>query len=172
MCRAGTSARRLRGRQGPGHPDRYDLTFPKEDTEFPYFTSWIKQQVVDQLGGGQQGARRRRSTAACGVTTTIDSKLQTAAEKAIQGVAAQRERPARVAGRHLQQGRHGPGDGRRRQVRGQRRSTSPPRASASPGSAFKPLRARRGAQARHQPRLHLGVEEADLHPQGRASVSL
>ena len=41
-------------------------------------------------------------------------------------------RPARLARRDLQQGRHGPGDGRRRQLRHRRRSTSPPRASASP----------------------------------------
>ena len=31
--------------------------------KYPYFTSWIKQQVVDQLGGGQQGARRRSRAA-------------------------------------------------------------------------------------------------------------
>src|SRR3954453_11077392 len=29
-------------------PTKDDLTFPKEETEFPYFTSWIKQQVVDR----------------------------------------------------------------------------------------------------------------------------
>ncbi|RKQ87688.1 penicillin-binding protein 1A [Solirubrobacter pauli] len=64
-------------------PTRYDLTFPKEDTEFPYFTSWVKQQVVDQLGGGQQGAAKAFD-GGLRVTTTIDSKLQRAAEKSIK----------------------------------------------------------------------------------------
>ena len=32
------------------------------------------------------------------------------------------------------------------------------------------VRARRGAQAGHLPRLHLGVGEADLHPQGRRAL--
>ncbi len=39
-------------------PVRGDLQPPEEDTDYPYFTSWIKQQVVDQLGGGQEGARQ------------------------------------------------------------------------------------------------------------------
>lgn len=64
-------------------PTGLDLTFPKEDTDFPYFTSWIKQQVVDQLGGGQQGARLAFD-GGLQVTTTIDSKLQRAAESAIE----------------------------------------------------------------------------------------
>jgi penicillin-binding protein 1A len=63
-------------------PTRDDLTFPREDTEYPYFTSWIKQQVVDRLGGGQQGAQLAFE-GGLRVTTTIDSKLQTAAQKAI-----------------------------------------------------------------------------------------
>ncbi|MDA0163712.1 transglycosylase domain-containing protein [Solirubrobacter ginsenosidimutans] len=63
-------------------PTRDDLTFPKEDTEYPYFTSWIKQQVVDRLGGGQQGAQLAFE-GGLRVKTTIDSRLQTAAQKAI-----------------------------------------------------------------------------------------
>src|SRR5689334_7534557 len=31
-------------------PDQGDLQPPEEDTKYPYFTSWIKQQVVDRLG--------------------------------------------------------------------------------------------------------------------------
>src|SRR4051812_625336 len=63
-------------------PTRDDLTFPKEDTEYPYFTSWVKQQVVDRLGGGQQGAQLAFE-GGLRVKTTIDSRLQTAAQKAI-----------------------------------------------------------------------------------------
>jgi penicillin-binding protein 1A len=63
-------------------PTRDDLTFPKEDTEYPYFTSWIKQQVVDRLGGGQIGAQRAFE-GGLRVKTTIDSRLQDAAKDAI-----------------------------------------------------------------------------------------
>src|SRR3954453_17982596 len=65
-------------------PTGFDLTFPREDTDFPYFTSWIKQQVVDRLGGGQQGAQLAFE-GGLKVTTTIDSKLQKAAERAVNG---------------------------------------------------------------------------------------
>jgi penicillin-binding protein 1A len=64
-------------------PDRGDLQPPEEDTEFPYFTSWIKQQVVDQLGGGQEGARLAFE-GGLEVRTTIDSEMQRAAEQAIE----------------------------------------------------------------------------------------
>ena len=39
-------------------PTEDQVTPPKEDTTYPYFTSWVKQQVVDELGGGQVGALR------------------------------------------------------------------------------------------------------------------
>jgi penicillin-binding protein 1A len=64
-------------------PTRHDVQPPQEDTKYPYFTSWIKQQVVDQLGGGQTGARQAfegRLT----IQTTIDSRFQTAADNAIR----------------------------------------------------------------------------------------
>jgi penicillin-binding protein 1A len=64
-------------------PDQGDLQPPAEDTEFPYFTSWIKQQVVDRLGGGQEGARRAFEGGLT-VQTTIDSDLQEAAEASIR----------------------------------------------------------------------------------------
>ena len=63
-------------------PLRGDLQPPAEDTEYPYFTSWVKQQVVDRLGGGQEGARRAFE-GGLKVHTTIDGKLQAAAEQAI-----------------------------------------------------------------------------------------
>jgi penicillin-binding protein 1A len=64
-------------------PSGLDLTVPREDTKYPYFTSWIKQQIVDRLGGGQQGAQRAFE-GGLQVKTTIDSKLQKAAEDAIR----------------------------------------------------------------------------------------
>src|SRR3954453_21812591 len=63
-------------------PSALDLTVPKEDTKYPYFTSWIKQQVVDRLGGGQQGAQKAFE-GGLQVKTTIDSKLQDAAQQAV-----------------------------------------------------------------------------------------
>jgi penicillin-binding protein 1A len=63
-------------------PEQGDLQPPAEDTLHPYFTSWIKQQVVDRLGGGQQGARRAFEGGLT-IHTTIDSELQDAAEAAV-----------------------------------------------------------------------------------------
>ena len=73
-------------------PTRDDLSFPREDTAYPYFTSWIKQQVVDRLGGGQQGAQLAFE-GGLRVKTTIDSRLQTAAEKAIDAWLPNRSGP-------------------------------------------------------------------------------
>src|SRR3954451_10705546 len=63
-------------------PTRADIEPPREDTKYPYFTSWIKQQVVDKLGGGQLGARRA-FTGGLVVRTTLDSRMQEAATTAI-----------------------------------------------------------------------------------------
>ena len=63
-------------------PTSGDLTFAVGNSEYPYFTSWIKQQVVDQLGGGQQGAQKAFGSG-LEIHTTIDTRLQKAAEKAI-----------------------------------------------------------------------------------------
>ena len=64
-------------------PTRADISPPREDTKYPYFTSWVKQQVVDKLGGGQLGARRA-FTGGLTVKTTLDSKVQEAATTAIR----------------------------------------------------------------------------------------
>ena len=73
-------------------PERGDLQPPEEDTDYPYFTSWIKQQVVDQLGGGQEGARQAFE-GGLRIRTTIDSKLQVAADQAINAWLPNREGP-------------------------------------------------------------------------------
>jgi penicillin-binding protein 1A len=64
-------------------PTSRDIKPPAEDTRSPYFTSWIKQQVVDKLGGGQAGARRAFEGGLT-VQTTLDSRLQDAAENAVE----------------------------------------------------------------------------------------
>ena len=63
-------------------PTSRDIEPPNEDTKYPYFTSWVKQQVVDRLGGGQAGARRAFE-GGLAVRTTIDSRLQDAAQRSI-----------------------------------------------------------------------------------------
>src|SRR5215216_5564065 len=64
-------------------PTSKDIRPPAEDTLYPYFTSWVKQQVVDKLGGGQEGARRAFEGGLT-VQTTLDSRLQEAAEQAVE----------------------------------------------------------------------------------------
>jgi penicillin-binding protein 1A len=63
-------------------PTSKDIRPPEEDTRYPYFTSWVKQQVVDKLGGGQEGARKAFEGGLT-VQTTLDSRLQEAAEDAV-----------------------------------------------------------------------------------------
>jgi penicillin-binding protein 1A len=63
-------------------PTRTELELPREETAHPYFTSWVKQQVVDKLGGGQVGARLAFE-GGLRVRTTIDGKLQQTANNAI-----------------------------------------------------------------------------------------
>jgi len=64
-------------------PTSQDVRPPNEDTRYPYFTSWVKQQVVDKLGGGQAGARRAFE-GGLRVRTSLDVRLQVAAEDAIR----------------------------------------------------------------------------------------
>src|SRR5215210_749086 len=73
-------------------PTSRDIEPPNEDTAYPYFTSWIKQQVVDRLGGGQEGARRAFEGGLT-VRTTLDSRLQDAAQQAVNQWLAWREGP-------------------------------------------------------------------------------
>jgi penicillin-binding protein 1A len=63
-------------------PTRNTIRPPQEDTKYPYFTSWVKQQVVDQLGGGTQGARLAFE-GGLKIKTTLDVEMQDAAQHAI-----------------------------------------------------------------------------------------
>jgi penicillin-binding protein 1A len=64
-------------------PGRPDIEPPREETKYPYFTSWIKQQVVDKLGGGQTGARQAFEGGLT-IQTTIDARFQQAADDAVR----------------------------------------------------------------------------------------
>jgi penicillin-binding protein 1A len=64
-------------------PTRNTITPPREDSPYAYFTTWVKQQVVDELGGGQTGARLAFE-GGLRVKTTLDIDMQNAAENAIR----------------------------------------------------------------------------------------
>jgi penicillin-binding protein 1A len=73
-------------------PTSKDIRPPAEDTAYPYFTSWVKQQVVDKLGGGQEGARKAFEGGLT-VQTTLDSRLQDAAQDAVDAWLPWRDGP-------------------------------------------------------------------------------
>lgn len=58
-------------------PQQADLTPPQEKSAAPYFTSWVRQQVVDDLGPFKAFSGNLE------ITTSLDLDLQEAAEGAI-----------------------------------------------------------------------------------------
>jgi penicillin-binding protein 1A len=60
-------------------PDEDDIDPPDAQSEQPYFTSWLTQQLVDRYGTGRVFGGGLK------VKTTIDPELQSAAENAIAG---------------------------------------------------------------------------------------
>ncbi|ADB51960.1 transglycosylase domain-containing protein [Conexibacter woesei] len=58
-------------------PTQDDLTPPQEKTQAPYFTSWVRQQVVDHFGPFKAFSGGLK------ITTSLDLDLQTAAEQTI-----------------------------------------------------------------------------------------
>ena len=122
---------RRRSRPATTSPSR------NEDTEYPYFTSWIKQQVVDQLGGGQAGAKRAFEGGLT-VQTTIDSELQEAAQRRSRLAAARAARTPRSWRSTTRTARCGRWSAATTTYNASR-STWPPRGSGRPGSTFKPF---------------------------------
>ena len=60
-------------------PSEEDLNQPKPDSNEPYFSTWVTQQLVDRYGAGQVFGGGLE------ITTTLDVPLQKAAEQAIFG---------------------------------------------------------------------------------------
>jgi len=58
-------------------PTQADLTPPQEKSESPYFTSWVRQQVVDHFGPFKAFSGNLQ------ITTSLDLDLQRAAEQTI-----------------------------------------------------------------------------------------
>ncbi len=63
-------------------PARADIEPPTEESRYPYFTTWVRQQVVDKMGPGPafEGGLR--------VDTTLDVRMQEAAERAVEQMTA------------------------------------------------------------------------------------
>ncbi|MBJ7347567.1 MAG: penicillin-binding protein [Thermoleophilaceae bacterium] len=60
-------------------PSEFEIETPKEDSAAPYFSSWIRQQLVDRYGAGPVFG------GGLTVHTTLDLDMQRAAEQAITG---------------------------------------------------------------------------------------
>lgn len=60
-------------------PSEEDLNQPKPDSNQPYFSTWVTQQLVDKYGAGQVFGGGLQ------ITTTLDMPFQRAAEQAIHG---------------------------------------------------------------------------------------
>jgi penicillin-binding protein 1A len=121
-------------------PGRGEVRPPREETTYPYFTSWFKQQVVDELGGGRVGARRAFE-GGLRIRTTIDSKLQDAAQAAVTELAGGSEdggpeAAVVVLDNATSEVRALVGGPETATTSG--RSTSPPRGSASPARRSSP----------------------------------
>jgi penicillin-binding protein 1A len=56
-------------------PDPSDIETPEEDSQAPYFTSWLRQQLVDKYGAGEAFGGGLR------VTSTLDLSLQDQVEQ-------------------------------------------------------------------------------------------
>lgn len=59
-------------------PTRFELQPPREISDAPYFTTWVKQQVVDRFGA------QRAFGGGLKIQTTLDLDLQKAAQQAVE----------------------------------------------------------------------------------------
>ena len=87
-------------------PEPKQIHPPREDSEAPYFTSWLRQQVVDRYGAGE----------AFGGGLVIHSTLDLDFQRAVESIISSRlvgDRADGLRGRDRQQDRRRAGDGRR-----------------------------------------------------------
>ena len=69
-------------------PTRYTIQAPKEDSRAPYFTSWVKSQVVDRFGA------TKAFSGGLKIRTTLDLELQNAAQEAVDSHLSEKTGPA------------------------------------------------------------------------------
>ena len=131
-------------------PTRNDVQPPQVTSKYPYFTTWVRQQVVDQVGAGKafEGGLKVRD----------DDRLRAPGRRPgrrhpVARARRRHRRPARRGARRARQPhQRGAGDGRRHRPTAttSARSTSPPRASASPARpssrSSSPRRSRRATR--------------------------
>ena len=137
-------------------PTAADIQQPSEPTAAPYFTSWLRPQILAAVGHGVSPslAEYRAYYGGLKIKTTLDLDMQKAAEQAISSeLPAELRPPQRIARRDRQQDRRGPRDGRR--PGGQRRGGLRPlpvqprhRGTPPAGLSVQAVHARRGAEDR------------------------
>jgi penicillin-binding protein 1A len=59
-------------------PNRATISFPREKSAAPYFTDWVRQQVIDRFGA------QRALEGGLKIHTSLDSEMQSAAQQVIQ----------------------------------------------------------------------------------------
>ncbi len=69
-------------------PGPNDVRPPSVETKYPYFTTWVRQQLVDRFGA------RRALEGGLDVQTTLDSDLQDAAQASVDEVLASPTQPS------------------------------------------------------------------------------
>ena len=69
-------------------PGPNDVRPPSVETKYPYFTTWVRQQLVDRFGA------RRALEGGLDVQTTLDSDLQDAAQASVDEILASPTQPS------------------------------------------------------------------------------
>jgi penicillin-binding protein 1A len=59
-------------------PNRDTISFPREKSVAPYFTDWVRQQMIDRFGA------QRALEGGLKIHTTLDTEMQSAAQQVIQ----------------------------------------------------------------------------------------
>ena len=167
--RASSAARSTTRRSPSRCPTREDISPPREDTKYPYFTSWVKQQVVDKLGGGQVGARTA-FTGGLTVKTTLDSKMQDAADP---GDPAPGCRSSRARARRWSRSRTRPARCGRWWAATTTTKSSfnlATQGQRQPGSSFKPFVLAEALRQDISPGVAVELAQEGLHAQGGREV--
>ena len=139
-----TSSSRKGRKQALPPPD--DIEPPSLDSEAPYFTSWLRQQLVDRFGAAKTFFGGLR------VKTTLDLRAA-GGRRGSRQLLSGRPPPDRRRGRDRQPQRRRQGDGRRARLRGDSRSTWRRSATASraPRSSRSSSRPRSSRGSRRKP---------------------
>ena len=155
--RAASTTTRRRRRRCPAD----DIKPParRRDEVTPYFTTWVRQQLVDRYGARRafEGGLRGHDDARPRPAGRGRAGRSTRPGRAAGG-------PTRLAGRDRQRDRRGAGDGRRARLRPAAPFNLATQGQRQPGSAFKPFILADGADAE-------GIAPARVWPSQQARSS-